>query len=140
MFGATDCAPEPTTTLFADGLPDGTVHSVRMADRDTGNARQPRSLCSPRERRCGTQLPSCARSRRGKSAASFATIYESNVVVPYGQGPQDMNSCAAAVRPVHAQTVPRRVRAERRRRCRPARASSELDGIVHDPIFADGFE
>ena len=70
----------------------------------------------------------------------FATIYESNVVVPYGQGTQgrELLRCPR-VRPVHAQQF----RAEFVQNGEGASSGprvAELDGIVHDPIFADGFE
>ena len=139
MFGATDCAPEPTTTLFADGLPDGTVHSVEWQTA-TPVTLGSLGLYALHESVDAERSFRHVLVQAREIGGDFATIYESNVVVPYGQGTQgrELLRCPR-VRPVHAQQF----RAEFVQNGEGTSSGprvAELDGIVHDPIFGNGFE
>lgn len=144
MFGGTGGNPEPTATLFADGLPDGTVHSIEWStatpvtlDRlalhafhDTADASFLRSF---------RQLKIEAR----QVGAAYQTIYESDVPVPYGEGPDELEQRTLArcpnLRVVNAQEF----RAEFTQNGEGTFAGPrvvELDALIHDPIFRDGFD
>jgi Concanavalin A-like lectin/glucanases superfamily len=140
MFGATDSSPEPNTTIFADGSPDGTVHSVTWqtaapvtlgrlgiaAMQDDANTTQ----------RAFRHVRITARELGG----DFATIYDSAVLAPYAQGAlqRDLLHCPR-IRPVHAQEFHAEFEQNGEGSFWGPRVV-ELDGLIHDPIFADNFD
>jgi len=140
MFGATNVSPEPTSTLFADGQPDGTLHSVTwqtVAPVTLGSL----GIAAFQDNANTTQRAfRHVRIQAREVGAQFATIYDSAVPAPYGQGAEQRELLRCPhIRPVHAQ--------EFRAEFEQNGAGSfwgprvlELDALIHDPIFADDFE
>ena len=144
MFGGTEGNPEPTSTLFADGLPGGTIQSIEWTtaapvtlDRLAIDAfHDPES---PSFERAFRHLTIKAR----ETGAEFTTIYDSDIPVPYGEGPDEieqrtLNRCPN-IRPIHAQEF----RAEFTQDDEGPLSGSrvvELDALIHEPIFDDGFD
>lgn len=140
MFGATNCSPEADTTTFAENLPADTVHAVEwqtVAPITLGRFNLWAFHDPDNNKRSFRHVRVQARELGG----SFATIYESPIVLPYGQGDQgrELFRCVN-VRPVHAQQF----RAEFVQSGSAGTFSgvrvAELDGLIHDPIFHDDFD
>lgn len=140
MFGGTTSSPELSSTLFADGQPDGTIHSV------TWQTAAPATLGTLGIAAFQDNKDTTQRSFRHvhiearELGGQFATIYDSAVVVPYGQGAEqrDLLRCPR-IRPVYAQEF----RAEFVQQGEGpfwGPRVLELDALIHDPIFADNFE
>jgi hypothetical protein len=141
MFGSTVGSPEPTTTLFAEGLADGTVHAIEW------QTATPVTLGSFGVYAFHSENDDTIRSFRHlrlqarEIGGTFATFYESPIVLPYGQGDnsRELFRCPR-LRPLHAQQF----RAEFVQEGAAGQFSgtrlAELDGLIHDPIFRDAFE
>lgn len=140
LFGATGCSPETDTLLFADGLPDGTVHFVEW------ETSVPVTLGAIALHAFHDAFDDTQRAfrhvriqARGEGGA-MTTIYESGIPLPYAQGDdgRELLRCVA-VRPIHSGQF----RAEFVQDGESAFSGPrvvELDGLVYDPIFADDFD
>jgi len=140
MFGATNSSPEVNTTIFGDNLPDGTVHSV------TWQTATPVTLGSLGIAAMQDDANSTKRAFRRvhiearELGGSFASIYDSPVLVPYGQGAEqrELFRCPR-IRPVHAQEFHAEFVQDGAGSFWGPRVI-ELDALIHDPIFADDFD
>lgn len=141
LFGATDCSPEPTSILFADDLPDGTVHSIEWQTA-TPVALNGFVIFAAHDN--GENLQRKFRHFRLQARMigdSFATFYESPVVVPYGQGVEarELLRCPS-LRPLQAQQFRAEFVQDGAGGLSGPRVI-ELDGLtINDLIFTDRFE
>ena len=141
MFGATNISPEPTTTLFDEALPDGTVHAIEW------QTATPVTLGSFGVYAFHSENGNTIRSFRHlriqarEIGGSFATFYESPVVLPYGQGnnARELFRCPR-IRPLHAQQFRAEFVQEGAAGLFSGTRVAELDGLIHDSIFRDGYE
>jgi Concanavalin A-like lectin/glucanases superfamily len=138
MFGGENASPEPTSTLFADGQPDGTVHSIEW------QTAQPISLGGFDVFAFHDSVSNFQRGFRHLNlqarqiGGSFVTIYDAPVVVPYASASRELRRCVN-LRPLLAQQF----RAEFTQQGPPGFSGPrvvELDAIAPDRIFAHGFE
>ena len=140
MFGATGCSPETDSLLFADGLPDGTVHSIEW------QTATPVTLGSIALHAYHDAADNTQRAFRHvliqarEIGGTFATVYDSDVALPYGQGPdgRELLRCPN-VRPTHAQEFRAEFVQDGNTTFSGPRIE-ELDGIVYDLIFRDDFD
>lgn len=141
MFGATNVSPEPTTTLFAEGLPDGTVHAIEW------QTATPVTLGGFGVYAFHSENDDTIRSFRHmrvqarEIGGNFETFYESPIVLPYGQGDnaRELFRCPR-LRPLHAQQFRAEFVQEGAAGLFSGTRVAELDGLIHDPIFRDGLE
>jgi hypothetical protein len=139
MFGGENASPELDSTIFRDGEPDGTVHSIEweteapIALAGLGAFAFHDSIASTQ--RAFRQIRVQARAIGG----SFATVYESAVTLPYAPDSRELRRCPN-LRPLRAQQF----RAEFTQDGAPGFSGPrvmELDGIgLPDEVFRDGFE
>lgn len=139
MFGAQNVSPEATSTIFQDGLPDGTVHAVEW---ETGS---PVTLASMAlfALHDGLDLPNRRfRNLRIQARAvggSFVTIYNSPILLPYELDSRELRRCPN-VRPIFAQQFRVEVVQEGTLAVSGPRVM-ELDGLgLPTLIFRDGYE
>jgi len=141
MFGGTIGSPEPTTTLFEEGQADGTVHAIewQTAAPITLGSFGIYAFHSPN----GDTIRSFRHLRlhAREIGGTFATIFESPIALPYGQGDnaREMFRCPR-VRPLHAQQFRAEFVQEGAAGLFSGTRVGELDGVIHDPIFRDDFE
>jgi hypothetical protein len=138
MFGGSTSLPEPTNTLFADNLPDGTVHSIEWRAAEAVTLRGLHVLAihtSPSDTQRGFRH---LRVQARETGGNFATVYDSDVVLPYAPGSRELNRCIS-LRPVHAKEF----RAEFTQGGAPGFSGPrvvELDAVGSIDLFRDGFE
>lgn len=141
MFGAINALPEVNTTLFADNLPDGTVHSIEWQTSTPVNLRGFELSALG-----GEPLSNPQRSFRNFTlqarpiGGNYATVFSSPVLVPYTPTTRFLARCVS-VRP---QNQVQQFRAEFTQNG-PAGFSGprvvELNGVgIPELLFADGFE
>ncbi len=137
MFGGGLSLPEPTATLFADNQLDGTVHFIEWQSAEAVTLRGFHVLAShdgPTNTQRGFRH---LRVQARETGTTFQTVYDSDVVVPYGPT-GELNRCIN-LRPVHAKEF----RAEFTQEG-PAGFSGprviEMDGVGNIDLFRDGFE
>ncbi len=139
LFGAQNVSPEVDSLLFADGLPDGTVHSIEW------ESQTPVSLVGFNIAAIHEPIGNTQRAFRHlllqarEIGGIYQTIYTSPIVVPYGPNSRTLQHC-----------VNLRLRLAQQFRAEFTQDGlagfsgprvMELDGIgLPDGIFADGFE
>lgn len=93
MFGASGVSPEPTSTLFADSLPDGTEHRIEWRTeapvRLAGFGLSALHDTLPDEPRAFRRFRLEARDAGG----GYATLYDQPIVVPYGPATHELDRC-----------------------------------------------
>jgi hypothetical protein len=140
MFGGTTSSPEPTSTLFLDNQGDGFTHSVTWqiaAPQTLGRL----GIAAFQDSKDTTQRAfRHVHIEARELGGTFAPIYDSDVLVPYGQGAQqrDLLRCPR-IRPVHAQEF-RAEFVQQGAGLAWGPRVLELDGMIEDPIFADDFD
>lgn len=139
MFGALNASPEPTSTIFQDGQPDGTVHAVEW------ETASPVTLASMAvfALHDGVDLP----NRRFRNlhvqareiGGSFVTVYNSPILLPYAVDSRELRRCSN-LRPIFAQQFRVEVVQEGTNAFSGPRIM-ELDGLgLPTRIFRDGYE
>src|SRR5262249_40497161 len=139
MFGGISSSPELSSTLFADGQPDATVHSVQWQTSDARVLGQLGIAAFQDSKDTSQRAVRHVHIEARTLGGTFATIYDSAVAVPYGQGAEqrDLQRCPR-IRPVYAQEF----RAEFIQDGAGAFWGPrvlELDALIYDPIFAAPF-
>lgn len=138
MFGGATSFPEATTTIFADNQPDGTVHAIEWSAPEAVTLRGLHVMAlhdSPNDTQRGFRH---LRVQAREVGGNFATVFDSNVVLPYAPGSRELNRCIA-LRPVHAKEF----RAEFTQAGAPGFSGPrvvELDAGGTIDLFRDGFE
>jgi Concanavalin A-like lectin/glucanases superfamily len=140
LFGATGCSPESDTLLFADGLPDGTVHSIEWSTA-TPFTLGGIALHAYHDAPDNTQRAFRHVLIEGRpSGGTYSTLYASDIALPYGQGAdgRELRRCVN-VRPSRLQEFRAEFVQDGEGPFSGPRVE-ELDGILRDPIFADDFD
>lgn len=140
MFGAQDISPETDSTLFADGVPEGTVHSIEWETADPvllagfGIFAMHDPLDNPIR-----AFRHLVLQARAEADAPFQTLYAQPVLVPYGANSRELVECVN-LRPGRW----RQFRAEFTQGGAAGFSGPrvmELDAIaLPDLLFEDGFE
>ena len=138
LFGGTQSVPEPSVVLFADGQPDGTVHTIEWSTADpiTLNGFALAALHEPASTQRALRHFKLEVAPAGEN---HLTVYESPVVLPYGAASNALRKCVN-LRPKLAQQFRASFTQEG-----PAGFSGprveELDArALPDALHRDGFE